>query len=241
MATAKKKTPAKRATPPARKSAPRAASTKPRRRSAPPAATRLLLIRHGEVEARYHGVFGGRIDMNLSPRGRRQAEVLAGYLRTKTIDALYASPMKRVQQTIAPTLQLSGHRQTVMDDLREIDFGDWTGLDWETVRDRFHFPVHEWLHQIEKPGAPNGEDRRRFAARVGPCLREIVHRHPGGNVAVFCHGGVIRMLLSLLINVPLPATNSFEIEYASLTQVALHDHMAEIELLNFTPWRDLVG
>ena len=212
-----------------------------RRRKIKPAATRLLLIRHGEVEARYHGVFGGRIDMNLSPRGKRQAKVLAEYLGAKTIDAIYASPMKRVQQTLAPTLKAGGYTQTVMADLREIDFGDWTGLNWETVRDRFHFPVHEWLHQIEKPGAPNGEDRRRFAARVEPCLREIIRRHPGGNVAVFCHGGVIRMILSLLIDVPLPTTNAFEVEYASITQVALHPHMAEIELLNFTPWRDLVG
>jgi len=208
---------------------------------ATPPATRLLLIRHGEVEPRYHGVFGGRIDMNLSPRGKRQAKILAGYLQAKTIDAIYASPMKRVQQTLAPTLKLGRHEQRIMPGLREIDFGDWTGLDWAAVRDRFHFPVHEWLHQIEKPGAPNGENRRTFSARVKPCLEEIVRRHPGENVAVFCHGGVIRMLLSLLIQVPLPKTNSFEVEYASITQVALHAHMAEIELLNFTPWRDLVG
>jgi broad specificity phosphatase PhoE len=216
--------------------------SKTRRRPAPaPAATRLLLIRHGEVESRYHGVFGGRIDMNLSPRGRKQARILAGYLESKTIDAVYASPMRRVQQTLAPTLRLGGHSQTILDGLREIDFGDWTGLDWITVRDRFKFPVHEWLDQIEKPGPPNGENRRQFQARVQPCLKEIIRRHPGGNVAVFCHGGVIRMILSLLIRVPLPKTNSFEVEYASITQVALHPHLAEIELLNFTPWRDLVG
>src|SRR5579864_8168457 len=78
-----------------------------------PPATRLLLIRHGEVEARYQRLFGGRIDMNLSPRGKRQAKTLANYLEAKTIDAIYASPMKRVQQTLAPTLKLNGHAQTI--------------------------------------------------------------------------------------------------------------------------------
>ena len=213
-----------------------------RRKTHPqPPATRLLLIRHGEVEARYQGIFGGRIDMNLSPRGTRQAKILADYLRAKTIDAIYASPMKRVQQTLAPTLKQSGHEQKIFHDLREVDFGDWTGLNWETVRDRFDFAVHEWLHQLQKPGAPNGESGRTFRARVEPCLREIIRRHPGENVAVFCHGGVIRMLLAILLELPLPKTNSFEVEYASITQVALHPHMAEIELLNFTPWRDLVA
>ena len=213
----------------------------PRKQVPHPPATRLLLIRHGEVEARYQGIFGGSIDMNLSPRGKRQAKVLADYLRVKTIDAVYASPMKRVQQTLAPTLKLGRHEQTIYHDLREVDFGDWTGLGWLAVRDQFKFPVHEWLDQVEHPGAPNGENGKRFRARVEPCLREILRKHPGGNVAVFCHGGVIRMVLAILLDLPLPKTNSFEVEYASITQVALHPHMAEIELLNFTPWRDLVG
>jgi broad specificity phosphatase PhoE len=213
----------------------------PRKKIPQPPATRLLLIRHGEVEARYHGVFGGRIDMNLSPRGKRQAKILADYLRVKTIDAVYASPMKRVQQTLAPTLKAHGHTQTIFPDLREIDFGDWTGLDWHAVRDKFNFAVHEWLDQIEHPGAPNGESGKTFRARLEPCLREIVNKHRGQNVAVFCHGGVIRALLAILLELPLPKTNAFEVEYASITQVALHPHMAEIELMNFTPWRDLVG
>ena len=217
------------------------AAKKRRILSATPPATRLLLIRHGEVEARYQGIFGGRIDMNLSPRGKRQAKILAEYLRVKTIDAVYASPMKRVQQTLAPTLKLGRHEQTIFADLREIDFGDWTGLDWTTVRDQFNFAVHEWLEQIEKPGAPNGENGKAFRARLKPCLREIIQKHPGQNVAVFCHGGVIRALLAILLDLPLPKTNAFEVEYASITQVALHPHMAEIELLNFTPWRDLVA
>jgi broad specificity phosphatase PhoE len=212
-----------------------------RKKNAPPPATRLLLIRHGEVEARYQGVFGGRIDMNLSRRGQRQAHMLANYLRAKTIDAIYASPMKRVQQTLAPTLKLGRHTQTILPDLREVDFGDWTGLDWLAVRDKFNFAVHEWLHQIEKPGAPNGENGKMFRARLKPCLREITQKHPGQNVAVFCHGGVIRALLAILLELPLPKTNAFEVEYASITQVALHPHMAEVELLNFTPWRDLVA
>ena len=204
-------------------------------------ATRLLLIRHAEVEERYHRVFGGRIDMNLSPRGKRMARTLAAYLAGKTIDAIYASPMKRVQQTLAPTLRRGRPEQTMMPGLREIDFGDWTGLGWQAVSDRFGFFSHQWLEQIEHHGVPNGENGRVFRDRVEPCIRQIIAAHPGQNVAVFCHGGVIRMLLAILLKLPLPKTNHFDIEYASITQVALHPHMNEIELLNFTPWRDLVA
>jgi broad specificity phosphatase PhoE len=218
-----------------------ATSKKSARKTLPPTVTRLLLIRHGEVEARYHKKFGGWIDMDLSPNGKRQGKILADYLRGKTIDAIYASPMKRVQQTLAPTLKTSKQKQTIFPGLREIDFGKWSGLGWEAVQKKFGFAVHDWLHQIHHHGVPGGENSEVFRARVEPCLREISQKHFGQNVAIFCHGGVIRMILAILLELPLPKTNHFDIEYASITQVALHPHMAEIELLNFTPWRDLVA
>ncbi len=215
-------------------------SSKPSRRPTPPAATtRLWLVRHAEVEARYQNTFGGRIDMDLSPRGRTQAKALAGYLRGKTFDAVYASPMKRVQQTLAPLLPNGAPAHAILPGLREIDFGDWTGYNWFQVQKKFGVHPYDWLDEIELGAVPNGETGLQFRSRVEPCLFEIIRRHPGGRTAVFCHGGVIRMMLAILLDLPLPKTNAFEIEYASVTQVALHPHLNEIELLNFTPWRDI--
>jgi len=202
------------------------------------ADTRLWLIRHAEVEARYQGVFGGQIDMELSPRGHQQAAALARYLRSKTINAIYASPMKRVQQTLAPFLKNGAPAQTILSGLQEVDFGDWSGYTWTEVREKFGVHPYDWLDEIELGAVPNGENGVQFRARVEACLFKIIRRHPGEMVAIFTHGGVIRMMLSILLDLPLPKTNSFEIEYTSVTQVALHTELNEIELLNFTPWRD---
>jgi len=176
--------------------------------------------------------------MNLSPRGRAQAGKLAEYLRGKKFDAIYASPMKRVQQTLAPVLKNSTLAPAILPGLREVDFGDWTGFNWEEVRKKFGVHPYDWLDEIELGAVPNGETGVQFRARVEPCLFEVIRRHPGGTAAIFCHGGVIRMMLAILLELPLPKTNAFEIEYASVTQVALHPHLNEIELLNYTPWRD---
>jgi broad specificity phosphatase PhoE len=217
-------------------------ASKPSRRKPESAAvTRLWLIRHAEVESRYQKTFGGRIDMNLSPRGLAQAGKLADFLRGKTFDAIYASPMKRVQQTLAPVLKNGASAPTILPGLREVDFGDWTGYNWEEVRKKFGVHPYDWLDEIESGAVPNGENGVQFRARVESCLFEVIRRHPGGTAAIFCHGGVIRMMLGILLDLPLPKTNSFEIEYASFTQVALRPHLNEIELLNFTPWRDLVA
>lgn len=201
--------------------------------------TRLLLIRHAEVEPLYQGVFGGRIDMNLSERGHEQAQLLAKFLRGRNFDAIYASPMKRVQQTFAPSARHHRVKQVILPGLREINFGDWTGYGWDTVREKFGIKPYEWLDKIELGVVPNGESTAHFRKRVEPCLRRAIRENRGKAAAIFCHGGVIRMMLALLLDLPLPKTGAFDIEYASVTQVALHPHMNEIELMNFTPWRDL--
>ena len=211
-------------------------------KSSPPpdarASTRLWLIRHAEVEPRYQRTFGGQIDMNLSPRGHAQAARLADYLHGKPIDAIYASPMKRVQQTLAPLLKNGAPVPTILPGLREVDFGDWSGYNWEQVQAKFGVHPYDWLDVIERGAVPKGESSLQFRARVEPCLFEIIRRHPGKIAAVFCHGGVIRMLLAILLELPLPKTNSFDIDYASITRVALRPELTEVELLNFAPWRD---
>ncbi len=202
-------------------------------------ATNLYLLRHAEVETRYHRIFGGQIDMNISERGHEQAAALAKYLQPKSFDAIYASPMKRVQQTLAPFV--SGRAQTpvTLAGLREVNFGDWTGLSWEQVKEKFGISAFEWLDQLDRAAIPNAESGAMFRERVEPCVQQILRGHAGQKVAVVCHGGTIRMLLSVLLGMPFTQTSAFEIEYASLTHVRWLPHKTEIQLLNFVPWRDL--
>ena len=204
--------------------------------------TQLYLIRHGEVETRHHRVFGGcRIDMALSPLGHEQGAALARWMQGTRLDALYASPMLRVQQTIAPLVTATGLEPVVMPDLREVDFGDWTGLRWEEVQEKFGISAFDWLEILDGPGIPNGESAAAVKARVTPCLTQILHDNPHRSVAIACHGGIIRVLLSQLLDWPLSRMAHFNIEYGSVTVVELvpeKKHAVEIELLNCCPMRD---
>jgi broad specificity phosphatase PhoE len=201
--------------------------------------TRLFLLRHGEVEERYHRVFGGRIDMELSPRGHEQARALAGFLRRRPIDAIYTSPMRRAQQTLAPLASHCPRPAMTRTEFREVDFGDWTGLTWEQVHSRYQVSAFDWLEQIERGAIGNAETGVSFRARVEPSLRQIVREHAGQSVAIVCHGGVIRMMLSILLDLALPKMAAFEIDYATVSQVEYHERKTEVTLMNFAPWRDL--
>jgi broad specificity phosphatase PhoE len=204
-------------------------------------ATRLLLIRHAEVETTYQKVFGGRIDMEISEHGHRQAAALADFLHHKPVDAIYASPMKRVQQTLAPYLRNKAAQPVILHGLREVDFGDWTGHRWEEVQDKFGFSAFEWLDLLERGAIPNAEPLADYRGRIETCIREILSRHQSQTAAVFCHGGVIRMILSILLDLPLSRFSAFNFEYASVSEVESKPDRMEVQLLNFTPWRDLVA
>lgn len=201
--------------------------------------TQLYLIRHGEVEERYHKVFGGcRIDMALSPLGHRQAQALADWLGDTKLHAVYASPMLRVKETMAPLLARRGQEATIMEDLREIDFGDWTGHHWEGVKEHFGISAFDWLQVLDTTGIPNGESARHLVERVQPCLLQVLHDNPHQVAAIVCHGGIIRVILSLLLELPLAKMSHFNIEYGSVTVVELQPekkHAVEIELLNLQP------
>lgn len=201
--------------------------------------TNLWLIRHAEVELDYQRVFGGRIDMGISPEGQCQAAALAGWLGHQPLDAVYASPMKRVQQTLLPITRNGTPRPVIETDLREVDFGDWTGHGWEAVLEKFGIHAADWLDHLDDGTVPNGETGVAFRGRVEPVLRRILQRHPGGHVGIAAHGGVIRMMLAVLLDLPLRKTAAFEIDYASVTHIEHGARRAEVRLLNFTPWRDI--
>jgi broad specificity phosphatase PhoE len=200
--------------------------------------TRLYLIRHGEVETAYHRVFGGRIDMELSPLGHEQVRALAKFLHAAPPDVLYASPMRRVQQTLAPLAEQTGLKPILMDGLREVDFGSWTGLSWDEVLKKHGVSAYSWLHQLEDGAIDRAETVPEFRKRVEISIDQILAQSPGKTVAVICHGGVIRMLLSILFDLPFRKMSMFEIEYASVTKIHHRPSKREIEFLNLTPWRD---
>jgi len=201
--------------------------------------TRLYLLRHGEVESRYHRVFGGKIDMELSPLGHQQVKALADYFRRHPPHVMYASPMKRVQQTLEPLAKWTGLTPIILPGLREVDFGAWTGLSWEQVYERFKVSAFDWLKELEAGSISGAESTADFRKRVDESLKQILLQAAHKEVAVVAHGGVIRMLLAIILDLPFAKMSIFDIEYASITKVKLVPHKSEIELLNFSPWRDL--
>src|ERR1700737_5075098 len=85
------------------------------------------LLRHGEPTV--FGRINGRLPgVGLSPRGRAEIAAVAARLADEKIEALYASPLQRTQETAAILSERLGLPVCCRGDVIELDFGEWAGF-----------------------------------------------------------------------------------------------------------------
>jgi probable phosphoglycerate mutase len=161
------------------------------------AATRLVMVRHGETLFTAQRRYSGRGDVDLSPRGEAQAAATAARLATvvATAAVVATSPLTRCRRTAeAIARQLGPAPIEVEPDLIECDFGEWEGLTFAQVKQRWPDELDAWLSSPDVP-PPGGESFRAVAARVTAAVNKLTARYPGQTVVVVSHVTPIKLLL----------------------------------------------
>jgi broad specificity phosphatase PhoE len=187
-----------------------------------PRATTLLLVRHAETEDNVRMRLSGWTDTDLSPRGEDQVELLADHFNRHHghIDALYSSPLIRARRTAEAIGALTGHTPILMDDLREMYFGELDGRPFEELREAYaHLLAADEDSELKDFVWPSGESRSAFTARVMRTTEQIAGRHPGVVVGVVTHGGFIATLLSLLHGESAARWRKWVVPNASLSEL----------------------
>jgi broad specificity phosphatase PhoE len=164
---------------------------------------RLYLVRHGESQANVEGVFSNRdVDHPLTELGRWQARALAEWLDPKGVSAVYASPIRRAQQTAGAVSTRVGAPIVTCEELREVNVGDLEGRRDEKAWAVYHDVVQRWRRGELEARFPGGENGFRAHERVGGILSQIADRHPAESVAVISHGEALSQVLSRLVELP---------------------------------------
>jgi len=159
----------------------------------------LCLVRHAQTGWNADGRWQGHADPPLSDHGRDQAAALALALETDLSGArvglLGCSDLGRTRETAAALEGKLGLTAVLFPGLRELDIGEWSGLQREAIAAR----DPELLARFEAgdPDArpPGGETRREIRQRVRLAVRRIVADAPPGRIVLVSHLGVIRALL----------------------------------------------
>ncbi len=154
----------------------------------------LLLIRHALPIRRE--LTEGVADPELSEAGVAQALHLAEYLASEELHAIYASPLKRAQQTAAPVAERFQLEVTLVDGVAEFDRNS---SEYVPVEELKATNDPRWQELIDNRWDGRDETQEQFTDRVFNAMEAIIEAHTGHNVAVVCHGGVINSYLARIL------------------------------------------
>jgi 2,3-bisphosphoglycerate-dependent phosphoglycerate mutase len=183
-------------------------------------ATRLYLVRHAQSQ----GNTGEDLttgDADLTEVGLEQARRLGERLKSQRIDRIYASPMRRTQQTAAAIADASGLEVRPKADLTEVVLGQ---ADYD-IRQLPQEELARVAERITSEGTwdafPGSEGSAAARKRVNSVIHEIVDAHPGERLVLVSHAGFIQTFVSLALG--LERDFVFYPFNASLTSVRAKD------------------
>jgi alpha-ribazole phosphatase len=210
----------------------------------------VYLIRHTEV-AVGRSVAYGQSDVDLADTYEEQRDRLLANLPDDPI-AIFSSPLRRCQRLAndlaavfahasqietAPgqTKVVDPHPLTVQfdDRLREFFFGDWEMTPWADIgRD----VLDPWMADFVNVRTPNGENFNDVFERVGSFWQETIQplaqTQTVQSVFIVSHGGVIRALLCLFLDLSLQNAYRLNLDYGAVTKLTLTESSYTIQFIN---------
>ena len=152
----------------------------------------VFAIRHGETAWSLSGQHTGTTDIPLTDNGRRLAERLQSVLAREVFALVLCSPMQRARETCE--LAGLGNDAVIDPDLAEWNYGEYEGL----TSAQIHETSPGWL--VFRNGCPGGETPEQVGVRTDRVIARA--RAAKGNVALFAHSHVLRVLAARWIGLP---------------------------------------
>jgi probable phosphoglycerate mutase len=182
----------------------------------------VFAIRHGETAWSLSGQHTGTTDIPLTDNGRRLAERLRPVLGRETFALVLTSPLGRARETCR--LAGFGDRAVVEPDLMEWNYGKYEAL---TPR-QIHETAPGWL--IFRDGCPGGESPEEVGARVDRAIARA--RAAAGDVALFAHGHVLRVLAARWVGLPPGAGQHFLLDTGTLSVLGYYRSIPAVKVWN---------
>jgi broad specificity phosphatase PhoE len=183
---------------------------------------KVFAIRHGETAWSLSGQHTGTTDLPLTDNGRRLAERMRPVLATNTFDLVLCSPMQRARETCE--LAGLGDKAVVDPDLLEWNYGEYEGLTPKQIYE----VAPGWL--IFRDGCPGGETARQVGVRVDRLIARS--RTIGGDIALFGHGHMLRVLVARWIGMPARGGQHFALDTGTLCVLGYYREIPAVLVWN---------
>ena len=193
---------------------------------------KFLLIRHATTDSVGKRLSGRTADVHLNEEGVKQAKELAQRFINLKIDALYSSPLERARETAAPIAELKQLECNVHQHLNEIDFGEWTNLSFDDLKDNAEFGRFNNFRSCTR--IPGGELMAEAQLRFINGIEMLSANHTHQTIAIVSHADLIRSCIAYYAGIHLDMFQRIEISPASVSIIELCNDTAKILLLNHT-------
>lgn len=200
--------------------------------------TKVYLIRHGETEWNAKGKYLGLTDIPLNNNGERQAKALSSFLSKERIDAVYSSALTRTIQTARIIAEPHELEVSKISELNEVDFGEWDGLTYFEIKERYSNLADDWLNKTSEVQITGGETWSHFKKRVVSGLRKILNENENKNILIVSHGGPIKAIISEVLGLSLTSFWKIRQDRGAINIVEFFDEGATITLLNDTYYQN---
>ena len=189
----------------------------------------IILVRHGQTAANADGRLLGRVDLSLTPLGRRQAASVGAALAGASVVRLVTSPLARCRETVeALGLALPAE---VDDRWIELDYGEYDGRPLGSV------PTEVWARWRVEPGwAPaGGESLSAVAGRVREACGELADRSDADqDVVVVSHVSPIKAAVAWAVGAGDDAPWRMFLDVAAISRIAVGLHGPSLRSFNET-------
>jgi broad specificity phosphatase PhoE len=183
---------------------------------------RVFLLRHGETAWSLSRQHTGITDLALTENGRAVAKRLAPVLGRERFELVLTSPLQRARQTCE--LAGLGAQASHDADLQEWNYGEYEGLTPQQIRAK----APDWL--IFRDGCPGGESPAQIRDRVDRLIGKA--RVVDGNVALFGHGHILRVLAARWLDLPVAGGSHFLLDTATLSVLSYYHGIGAVECWN---------
>lgn len=172
----------------------------------------LGLLRHGETEGGPR--FRGHTDDPLTAKGIAQMD--AAIAASDHWDRVFSSPLVRCSAFACTFARHYSLPLTLDTRLQEMHFGRWEGRTAAELMVQDKTALTDFWNAPENHPPPDGESLAQFQRRVLDAYSDILAAHADQRVLIVTHGGVIRVLLCHILNVPMSQWYTFEVAHGQL-------------------------
>jgi probable phosphoglycerate mutase len=183
-------------------------------------ATRIIAVRHGETAWNVAARIQGQMDVGLNDTGRWQAKRVGEALAAEQISAVYSSDLGRAQQTAQSIADVTGVPVVPDEGLRERGFGMFEGKTITEIHENWPDQAQNWRKRIPEWAPPEGgESLLQLRERVTRTLHALASRHPGEQIVVVAHGGVLDALYRVATGQEVNSPRTWELPNGAINRL----------------------